>query len=321
MKPTLRGGRLISGSFGGHRWDSLHARPRDGNTYGSFAKELLLLQVRTSGRKESRSQVLNAADQHLIDRALALVRSVLASDLVAAYLFGSAVFGGLQPESDLDVLVVSKRRTTRSEKERLVRDLLAASGQMTPEGMARRIELTIVVERAVKPWRHPASFDFQYGDWLRSEFESGNVEPWPTTVNPDLATLITMVMLANSPLLGPPPAGIFDPVPHDDLLRAMLGDIDRLRGNIESDTRNVILTLARIWSTVATGVIRSKHAAADWALDHMPEARRPVLARARAVYLGEDTERWDDLKDQIGPHIDYVVSEIRRLIPASSENL
>jgi predicted nucleotidyltransferase len=265
--------------------------------------------------------VLNAADQQQIDRALALVRAVLDSDAVAAYLFGSAVLGGLRPESDLDVLVVSKRPTTRAEKQRLVHGLLAASGRRTPHGMWRRIELTIVVERNIKPWCYPPSFDFQYGDWLRSEFESGNVEPWPTTVNPDLATLITMVMLANTSLLGPLPAEIFDPVPSDDLLSAMIGDIDRLRGDIESDTRNVILTLARIWSTVATGVIRSKDAAADWVLDRLPEAHRPVLARARAIYVGDQAERWDDLEDRIGPHTDYVVAEIRRLVRATSEHL
>ncbi len=245
--------------------------------------------------------MLNPADQQQLDRALALVREVLGSDAVAAYLFGSAIFGGLRPESDLDVLGVSRRPTTRPEKQRLVQDLLAVSGRRTPEGMWRRIELTIVVERDVRPWRYPPSFDFQYGDWLRREFESGNVEPWPTKVNPDLATLITMVVLANTPLLGRPPAEVFDPVPRRDLLHAMAGDLDRLRGDIDSDTRNVILTLARIWSTVETGVIRSKDAAADWALDRLPEAHRPVLARARAIYVGDRAEGWDDLKDQIGP--------------------
>ncbi|MGD0576183.1 MAG: aminoglycoside adenylyltransferase family protein [Anaerolineales bacterium] len=264
---------------------------------------------------------LNAADQQQIDRVLTLVRGVLDSDAVAAYLFGSAVLGGLQTGSDLDLLVVSKRRTTRAEKQRLVHGLLAASGRRTPHGMWRRIELTIVADRDVKPWRYPPSFDFQYGDWLRSEFESGNVEPWPTTVNPDLAMLITMVMLANTPLLGPPPAEIFDPVPNDDLLSAMVGEIDRLRGDIDSDTRNVILTLARIWSTVATGAIRSKDAAADWVLDRLPEEHRPVLARARAIYVGDQAEQWDDLEDHIGPHADYVVAEIRRLVRATSEHL
>ena len=265
--------------------------------------------------------MLNAADQQQLDRVIALVREVLGSEAVAAYLFGSAVLGGVRPESDLDVLVVSKRRTTLPEKQRLVHDLLATSGRSTSQGTWRRIELTIVVETDLKPWRYPPTFDFQYGDWLRSEFENGNLEPWPTTARPDLAVLITMVMRANTPVLGPPPAEIFDPVPNDDLLNAMVGDIDRLIGDIDSDTRNVILTLARIWSTVATGVIRPKDAAADWVLDRLPKAHSPVLARARAIYLGDHAERWDDLKEQIGPHIDYVVSEIGRLVPTSPESL
>jgi streptomycin 3"-adenylyltransferase len=272
-------------------------------------------------RGRSAAPVLSAADQKQLDRTLTLVKEVFGSDAVAAYLFGSAVFGGLRPESDLDVLAVARRPTTRAEKQRLVRGLLPISGRKTPQGMWRRIELTIVVEGDVKPWRFPASFDFQYGDWLRREFERGNVEPWPTRVNPDLATLIRMVVLANRPLLGPPPAEVFDPVPDGDLLRAMVGDLDRLLGEIDSDTRNVILTLARIWSTVATGVIRSKDAAADWTLDRLPEAHRPVLARARAIYVGDRDEGWDDLEDHIGPHADYVAAEIRRLIHARLGNL
>jgi predicted nucleotidyltransferase len=264
--------------------------------------------------------MLSHMDKQQIDRALTLVREILGSDVISAYLFGSAVFGELRAESDLDILVVSKRSTTRAEKQRLVKGLLAVSGRKTLQGMWRRIELTIVVERDIKPWHYPSRFDFQYGDWLRSEFEIGNVEPWPTTLSPDLAVLITMVILADSPILGPPPIDIFDPIPHQDLLSAMLSDIERLRGDIDSDTRNIILTLARIWSTVATNVIRSKDTAAEWGLDRLPESQRPVLARARAIYLGEQPERWDDIRDDIAPHVDFVISEIRRLVGANSEN-
>jgi predicted nucleotidyltransferase len=264
--------------------------------------------------------MLSHTDKQQIDRALTLVRELLGSDVIGAYLFGSAVLGELRPESDLDILVVSKRSTTQAEKQRLVQGLLPESGRKTSQGTWRRIELTIVVERDIKPWRYPPRFDFQYGDWLRSEFEIGNVKPWPTTLSPDLAVLITMVILANTPLLGPPPIDIFDPVPHQDLLSAMLSDIERLRGDIGSDTRNVILTLARIWSTVATGVIRSKDAAADWGLERLPESQRPVLARARAIYLGEQPERWEDIMGDIAPHVDFIIAEIRRLVGASSEN-
>ena len=262
-------------------------------------------------------------DREQLDRVVALVRDVLGRDALGAYLFGSAVLGGLHAESDLDMLVVSKRRTTHEEKQRLSDRLLAISGRSEPHGRRwRRVELTIVVQRDVKPWRYPPRFDFQYGDWLRSEFAAGNVAPWPTTTNPDLASLITMALLADTPLLGPPPAELLDRVPHDDLIRAMVGDIEPLLGDLADDTRNVVLTLARIWSTVAAGDVRSKDAAADWALPRLPAEHRAVLARARAAYLGgEGEEQWDDLLPRIRPHVDHVVAEIHRLARAPERSL
>jgi predicted nucleotidyltransferase len=257
--------------------------------------------------------VMDDADRQQLDRVTTVVRQVLGPNAVGAYLFGSAVLGGLRSQSDLDVLVVAKRRTMRKEKQRLAVRLLALSGRSTPQGPWRRIELTIVVQSEITPWRYPPSFDFQYGDWLRAEFERGNVEPHPTTTNPDLAVLITMVLLGNTPVLGPPPDQLFDCVPHDDLVRAIVGGIDALLGDLDEDTRNVLLTLARIWSTVATGAIRSKDAAADWALTRLPREHRAVLARARAIYLDAEEERWDDLRPHLRPHADHVVAEIDRL--------
>jgi predicted nucleotidyltransferase len=252
-------------------------------------------------------------DHQQLERVVALVRDVIGSHAVGAYLFGSAALGGLRPQSDLDVLVVSTRPTSRAEKQRLVDRLLAISGLRAGEGRRwRRVELTIVVETEIKPWRYPPSFDFQYGDWLRPKFESGNLEPWPTTTNPDLAALITMVLLADTALLGPPPGAVLDRVPHEDLVRANVGDIDSLLDDLESDTTNVVLTLARIWVTVATGEIRSKDDAADWALERLDHEHRAVLARARAIYIGEAEDRWDDLQPRLQPHVEHVVAQIRR---------
>jgi predicted nucleotidyltransferase len=243
-----------------------------------------------------------------LEQVLAAVRDVLGADVVGAYLHGSAVLGGLRPRSDIDVLVVSRRPTTREEKRSLVDRLFTVSGPASP-GPPRPVELTIVVESEIRPWRYPPRFDFQYGEWLRGEFESGNVEPWPTT-NPDVASLIAMVLLGNRPLLGPAPAEVFDPVPRGDYVAAMVAGVDGLLGDLDSDTRNVLLTLARIWSTVATGVIRSKDDAASWVLARLPEEHRAVLARACAVYRGEAEEFWDDLRPQVRACADYLVSEI-----------
>jgi streptomycin 3"-adenylyltransferase len=238
---------------------------------------------------------------------VALVHDVLGADALGAYLFGSAVLGGLKPRSDLDVIAVSARPTTRVEKRRLVDRLLAVSGR---EGR-RRLELTIVVQSAVRPWRYPPSFDFQYGDWWREEFERGDLEPWSSNVKPDLAVMLTMVLLANRPLFGPPPATVLDAVPRDDLVRAMV-DLDSLLLDLDKDTANVVLTLARVWSTLATGDIGPKDGAADWSRSRLPEEHRAILDRARSIYLGEADDRWEDLGPRVRPHVDHVVSEIRR---------
>jgi len=111
---------------------------------------------------------------------------------------------------------------------------------------------------------------------------------------------------------------LLDAVPEEDVLRAMVSDIDRLRGDIDFDTRNVILTLARMWSTFATGAIRSKDAAANWVLERLPVAHHPVLVRAREAYLGSEAERWDDLSGALGPCVDYMIAEIKRLAATSS---
>jgi predicted nucleotidyltransferase len=262
--------------------------------------------------------MLSPPDKQQLDRALALIREVLNAEVVGAYLFGSAVQGGLRPESDLDILVVSKRPTTLGEKECLVRGLMNMSGRSTPEGRWRRVELTIVVQSDLTPWRYPPSLDFQYGDWLRSEFEAGNFEPAPTPSRPDLALLVTMVLAANTALAGPPPACIFDAVPRQDVLRAMASDIDRLRNDIDSDTSNAILTLTRMWSTFATGTIRSKDAAANWVVERLPVAHQPVLVRAREAYLGGEDEEWADLREAIAPCVDFMIAEIMRLAADNS---
>ncbi len=264
--------------------------------------------------------VHRAMSEPQVAQVLTVVGEVLGSDVVGAYLYGSSVFGGLRPHSDLDILVVSGRTTTREEKQRFVDRLLIIS-RPDPREPGRPVELTIIVQAQVRPWRYPPRFDFMYGDWLRLEYERGNIEPWPTTEMPDLASLITMARLANTPLVGPPAAEALDPVPRGDYMKAIVGDIDRLLGYLDGDTGNVLLTLARIWSTVATDAIRSKDRAADWALARLPQAHRPVLTRARAIYLGEEDERWDDVGPDIRACAASMVGEIARATTAQGETI
>ncbi len=91
--------------------------------------------------------------------------------------------------------------------------------------------------------------------------------------------------------------------------------IPGLLDDLEGDTRNVLLTLARVWTTLATGRIRSKDAAADWALARLPDEHRPVLAHARQLYLDRrySEESWSPtLRARVRPHADHVLAEIDR---------
>jgi predicted nucleotidyltransferase len=268
------------------------------------------------GRKvHAELPVIEEVDRQQLDRIVALVRDVLGPNAVGAYLLGSAVVGGLRPRSDVDVLVASRRPLTSAEKRELVDRIVPISWKETADGMQRGIELTVVVQTDVKPWRYPPNRDFQYGDWLRLALERGETEALAAKPDPDLASLITQVLVADVALLGPPPAEVFDPVPFSDVLDAILAYVDKWVGNIEDDTRNGILALARIWSALSTGALDSKDAAAAWALERLPAEHKPVLARARAIYLAGGEDRWDDMREDVRGYADYVVDEIRRLSP------
>ncbi|NGO10602.1 DUF4111 domain-containing protein [Streptomyces sp. HC44] len=242
------------------------------------------------------------------DDVLRLVHRVLGTDVIGVYLHGSAVLGGLRPSSDLDVFVVLRRRTTEQERRALLQGLLEVSGGEARNGPGRPVELTVVAQGDVRPWRCPPRCEFLYGEWLRDEFERGMV-PAPAPA-PDLAPLITMVLLGNAPLFGPPPADVLDPVPHEDLRWAIVAGVPELLAELESDTRNVLLTLARVRATLETGTIMSKDAAATWVLDRLPARHRPVLARARSVYLGDETESWEGLMPQVRELADHLVAQL-----------
>jgi streptomycin 3"-adenylyltransferase len=235
---------------------------------------------------------LPGTERGQLDDVVRLVRHVLGDAVVGAYLFGSSVTSGLRADSDLDVLVVSIRRTTENERRALIGGLLRISRSRDDRTSKRHLEVTIVSQPDIRPWRYPPPIEFQYGDWWRTEFESGDLAPW-TSPNPDLAVILMSARADGVALYGPPIAGLVDPVPPGDLQRASLDVVPDLLRDLEDDVRNVLLTLARVWFTLATSTIASKDAAATWAIPRLPVGHGEALRRARAAYRGEATDTWD----------------------------
>jgi streptomycin 3"-adenylyltransferase len=240
-----------------------------------------------------------------------LIRDVLPDAVLGIYLHGSAVFGSLKPTSDLDLFAVTSRRTTDAERRELIERLLPMSGPGDPSGQSRSINIEIVAQTDLRPWRYPVWLDFQFGDWYRPDFAKGNFAPWDSS-SPDVAIVLEMVLQANRALFGPPPSELFGPIPWADVRRAMLDSVSDLLSYLDGDERNVVLTFVRIWMTLSTGVFRSKEGAADWAMPLLPPEHRPVLAHARSLNVrGIPTEDWGDLMPCVRPFVDHVIGEIQ----------
>lgn len=265
---------------------------------------------------------LNNETQEQINQCLNLLKDIFGQDLKCVFLYGSSVLGGLQKYSDIDLFVVADRSTTQEEKTKLVAGLLEISG-LYMKSSKFPIEMTIVKNVEMNPWHYPPHFDFQYGEWLRSSFEAGHIEPWANYEMPDLALIITQILLKSHTLFGLEPRQLLPDVPYRDYINALLDDQSRLLADLEHDTRNILLTYARTWSTLKTNAFRSKPKAAEWAIHHLPKIYQPLMQRALNYCIGVEDEHWDDMQLLVKPCAEFMIDQIhqaRALINLNDRN-
>ena len=253
-----------------------------------------------------------------LEAVVGLAGDVLGPDLVAVYLYGSAMLGGLQPRSDVDLLVLGARCLTAAEK-RTVADRLLEISLDPPPGWAqqvggRMLEVTVVSRTEIDPWRYPPGMDLQYGEWLRAELAAGGpLAPEPTP-SPDLALLLENVRRTGRALWGPTPRAAIGSIPPADLIRATAAGAEEVLPGIDegTDTTNGLLTLARMWLLLQTGEMAPKDMAADWAIPHLAGDDRTVLELARARYLGETDRDWRGLEAKARQCGSRLAGQVRR---------
>ncbi|NSX14410.1 AadA family aminoglycoside 3''-O-nucleotidyltransferase [Cupriavidus taiwanensis] len=217
--------------------------------------------------------------------ALAVIERHLAGTLLSVHLFGSALDGGLRPRSDIDLLVTTRAIPGDAVRQALLRELLEVSAPPGNGGPWRPLEITVVARGEVVPWRYPATRELQFGEWLRQDIRAGVFEA--RMPDHDLAILLSQVRQHSTALLGPPATTCFEPVPWQDFIAALTDTVAQWQTDSDwaGDERNVVLAMARIWYSAATGRIAPKDVAAAWVLERLPATHRPLLAAARASYL------------------------------------
>ena len=239
----------------------------------------------------------DTVSQDQINQAVSLLQELFPQELTGIYLYGSAVLDGLRPESDIDILVIIDRPLTQSLRARLTQELLFLSRR--PRSDRRPIELSVVNRHTVDPWRFPPRFEYMFGEWLRTDMENGTV-PQPFS-DPDNVLLLWQARLHAIPLTEGSPAieTLIPPIPFEEIRRAIRDALPNVLASYKGDERNALLTLSRMWYTLATWEFASKDRAALWAEGKVPAEHAALLQLAREAYLGNRSDRWINLEDEV----------------------
>lgn len=256
-----------------------------------------------------------------LSKACDVIERHLASSLLAVHLYGSALDGGLKPFSDVDLLVTVNERLDETVRQALFLELLDVSVPPGQSDGLRALEVTVVVHNDVVPWRYPARREFQFGEWLRGDIAAGIFEP--PAIDIDLAILLTKARQCSVALIGPEARVVFDSVPEGDFIVALNDTLNLWNAPPDwaGDERNVVLTLARIWYSAATGKVASKDVAADWAIAQLPTDLGTVLLEARQAYVGLGEDRLATCPDQLTACVRFVKGEATKLLNSRTKRI
>jgi len=248
-----------------------------------------------------------------IQSVLVALHRILGDALLGVYLHGSAVSGGLQRQSDIDLLAVVESELTESQRNALLMALLRLSGRhpAVPASL-RCLDVMVFCRSDLARGNYPARAEFVYGEWLRDAFEAGE-SPMPER-DPEYSLVIAQAHQEAIPLLGPPRDELLTEVSLEHVRQAMRDALPDLLDGLHGDERNVLLTLARMWHTASTGKFITKDAAAKWAIPRLSVPNAMALDYARRAYLGEVADDWSsqgDAAQQLAGHMsEYVTSSL-----------
>lgn len=206
-----------------------------------------------------------------LSRACDVIQNHLASTLLAVHWYGSALDGGLKPYSDVDLLVTVSARPDEAVRRALLLDLLDASAPPGQSDTLRALEVTVLVRGDIVPWRYPAWRELQFGEWLRRDILAGIIEP--AVVDADLAILLAEATATWHRLGRSIGGAAFRSGPLTAISPrrwSILSSCGTHPRDWMGDERNVVLALARIWYTAATGRIVPKDVASSRSFDPDP---------------------------------------------------
>ncbi len=232
----------------------------------------------------------DAAVALFVDRVVEVLQHDLGDSLVGVYLHGSLALGSYYPpKSDIDLLVVAREPLSPADRERVSRLFVALSADRPTTG---DVEASAVTAHAAAEFEHPMPYEMHYSTSWNERIERGEVDYVGAKRDHDLAAHVSSVRESGVALHGPSPTDVFAPVPEQDFLDSIYDDLEWIVSddNILESPFYGVLNGCRVALVRADGSRRvpSKEDAGLWALEHVPEEHRPIIAAALDAYRSPD---------------------------------
>ncbi|HIZ55177.1 MAG TPA: DUF4111 domain-containing protein [Firmicutes bacterium] len=248
-------------------------------------------------------------------QVMAIAEELFKEQLLGIYLYGSAILGGLHPNSDIDLLIMINGEMAADIRKKITKQLLDISGKIGC--MDRRpLEVTVINRQDLIPWQFPPKSAYMYGEWLREGMETGKIPQ--SFYDPDIAILLWQARTYSVPLKGEPAANFIPFIPYSEIPKAIQTSLPGLISGLKGDERNVLLTLSRMWFTLATGEICPKNVAAAWVRPKLPPDLAPLIEMAEKSYLGECTDKWDHLENETDLLVEFMKNNLKNILEKSS---
>ncbi|WP_163859008.1 aminoglycoside adenylyltransferase domain-containing protein [Paenibacillus elgii] len=243
-----------------------------------------------------------------LDTITDLFKEELNENLAGIYLHGSLAMGCFNPDkSDIDLLVVAKRKVTAETSRRIANKLLAIDDELPNKG---GIELSVVLESILGQFVYPTPFEFHYSPLHRDKYRTDGNYTCGGGEDPDLAAHLTVAYHRGIALYGKPLREVMQPVDKRFYVESILHDAEDAPQGILETPEYYALNLCRVLYYLKEGVVSSKREGGEWGLQALPAEYGETVRLCLEQYGGR-ADRMKPDKRLLSDFAGYMLGEIR----------
>jgi predicted nucleotidyltransferase len=243
--------------------------------------------------------------KEVLKETLLGVHSILGDNLIGIYLYGSLAMECFNPKSsDIDIIVVAKKRLLREQREKIINYLKGVCSK------SKRIELSMVCEDVIRHPRYPIIVDLHFEYW-------GDI--FENKKNNEILSNLYTTKKRGFRIWGKPINDVFSEIPAQYHLRSVIEDLEHTRKYLHESPERVgydpavywILGSCRILAFIREEKVLSKLEGGQLGLANLPKQYHEVIKQALSYYRGKKKEHiWNH--EKLEAFADYMTRVILR---------